>query len=303
MIAGDLKRAALALALSAGAALAAPVAIPTQAEWDGARQKLDIAPGPSLTYVELGEDPATAQGVPVILLHGYTDNSRSWSLPAPALARALPGRRIVALDLRGHGGSAAPECCYGPDSLAHDVAAAMTALGIEQADLAGHSLGSITAATLAASQPQRVRRLVLLSSATAMPPAASDWLWDNVPELTAPIDPESQFMHDWFSNPNPVDADFLTRERAAGAQVPLHVWNGVLLGLSGTDWAYLGKRIKAPVAIFWGDQDAIFDAPSQERLRAALPDASFQVMQGLGHNFFWEKPDAAAGLIAAALDD
>lgn len=281
---------------------AAPVVQPSQAGWSAARLPVQTADGLRMTYVELGEDPATAQGMPVILLHGYTDNSRSWSLVAPDLAAALPGRRIVALDLRGHGGSQAPACCYGPDSMAHDIGGVMDSLGIRQADLVGHSMGSIAAAVLAASQPQRVNRLLLISSATALPAAASEWLWDNVPALTAPIDPDSQFMRDWFSNPNPVDDDFLTRERTEAAQVPLPVWNGVLLGLSATDWAPLAGRITAPTTIFWGDKDALFDAAAQDRLRAALPRADFHQFPGLGHNFFWEQPASAARLIATTLN-
>ena len=294
---------ALILALVAGTASAAPVAIPSQDGWNAARIPAGTADGLRLTYVELGEDPASARGVPVILLHGYTDNSRSWSLPAAALAAALPGRRILAPDLPGHGGSEAPACCYAPLDLAHHVAALMDALGIEEADLVGHSLGSMTAATLAASQPGRVRRLVLVSSATAMPAAASEWLWRNVPGLTAPVDPESAFMRDWFSNPNPVDEDFLARERAEGAAVPPHVWTGVLEGLTITDWSSFATRIAAPAAILWGDRDGLFDEAAQDRLRAALPDAAFHRMHGMGHNAFWEDPATAAGLIAPALND
>lgn len=294
---------ALGLAILAGAASAAPLPIPSQDGWDAARRSVKTAEGLRLTYVELGEAPETARGLPVILIHGYTDTSRSWSLPAADLALALPGRRLIAIDLPGHGGSDAPPCCYGPLDLAHALAGLMDGLGIAKADLIGHSLGSMTAATLAASQPERVNRLVLVSSATTVPAPALDWLWQNVPALPTPIDPDSAFMRDWFSNPTPVNEDFLSRERAGGAAVPRHVWTGVLLGLSGMDLAPLERRITAPTDIFWGEKDALFDAATQERLRAALPRARFHEMKGLGHNFFWEQPGPAAALFAAALTD
>nr|MCU0802660.1 alpha/beta hydrolase [Paracoccaceae bacterium] len=140
----------LALCLFPFAALAE---LPSQDTWSDARQSLTTAEGLTMTYVEAG-NPA---GPPTLLLHGYTDNSRSWSLLAPHLAN----RRLIMLDLRGHGGTAAPACCYGPDSLAHDVALAMDALGLPSADVIGHSMGSVTAATLAAWHPEKVRRLVL----------------------------------------------------------------------------------------------------------------------------------------------
>lgn len=289
-----LRAAAAALALAAAPAAAAGPAAPTQAEWDAARRQVATADGLRLSYVELG----TGEGVPLILLHGYTDNSRSWSLPAPFLGE----RRILALDLRGHGGSEVPACCYGLDSLAHDLEGFMDAMGIERADLVGHSLGAMTAAVFAATRPERVNRLVLVSAALDLPQAAGDWLWDNVPALEHPVDPESQFMLDWYWNPTPVDADFLARERAESASRPPEVWMGVLRALSATDWRPLAPRIAAPTLILWGDQDGLFGAAEQEALRAALPQARFESFEGRGHNMFWEVPEEAGRMIAEFLD-
>lgn len=222
---------------------------------------------------------------------------------APALAEVLPDRRIVAIDLRGHGASSAPECCYAPDSLAHDVAKAMAGLGIEKADLVGHSLGSMTAAYLAATQPDMVNKLVLISSTPKMPAEPTQWLWDNVPNLPEKIDPDSQFMRDWFNNPNPVPDEFLDRERGEGAKVPQHVWMGVLQGLTALDWTLLAARVKAPVMAMWGDQDALFGKETQDWLKTALPGAEVITYPGAGHNLFWEQPDKAAGDIAVFLKD
>ena len=286
---------ALATGLIAAVAAQAEPTVPTQADWNAARQTIATADDLTLAYVELG----TGEGTPLILLHGYTDNSRSWSLPAPYLG----DRPIYALDLRGHGASDAPACCYGLDSLAHDVVAFMDAKGIEKADLVGHSLGSMTAAVVAATEPDRVNKLVLVSSALHASKGASDWLWDNVPGLQHPIDPNSQFMLDWYANPTPVDEDFLTRERAESAERPQQVWQGVLTALTMTDWTDLAPRIEAPTLILWGDQDGFFGAPEQEALRAALPEARFETFEGLGHNMFWEQPEKAGTTIAGFLDE
>ena len=280
--------------LAAVAAQAEPT-VPSQADWDAARQKITSDNGLNLTYVELG----TGEGTPLILLHGYTDNSRSWSLPAPYLG----DRPIYALDLRGHGASDAPACCYGLDSLAHDVVAFMDAKGIEQADLVGHSLGSMTAAIVAASEPERVNRLVLISSAMRTPQGSGDWLRENVPALEHPIDPDSQFMVDWYWNPTPVDEDFLTRERTESAATPQHVWEGVLNALSITDWSALAPQVTAPTLILWGDQDSLFGAHEQKALRAALPEARFETFEGHGHNMFWEQPEVVGNLITGFLDE
>lgn len=301
-----MRQALCAAALSVwslghGAASADPVALPTQDGWNAARQHVITADGIDLAYVELGEAPETATGLPVILIHGYTDNSRSWSLVAPTLRKDLPGRRIIAFDLRGHGASDAPSCCYGPDSLAHDIGGALDALQIARADVVGHSLGSMTTAFLAATQPARVNRIVLTSVSTSSPPEATAWLWENVPALPAQIDPNSQFMLDWYANPTPVSAEFLTHERAESAAVPHHVWMGVLQALTVLDWSKLAPRIEAPTAILWGDQDGLFGPETQEKLRKTLPKAEFHQFDGLGHNFFWEQPEQAGEIISTFL--
>lgn len=290
---------AVALALP----LTALAEVPDQAGWNAARQTVDLGADHVAGYVELGADPATATGTPVVLIHGYTDNSRSWSLMAPALAAALPERRIIALDLRGHGLSSAPACCYGPDSLANDVALALDGLGIDRADLVGHSLGSITSAYLAATRPDRVNRLVLISTTMRMPAEPTAWLWENVPGLPDQIDPDSQFMIDWFANPNPVPEAFLTLERGEAAKVPKQVWMGVLQGLTATDWTLLAPRITAPVTVLWGDQDALIGAQSQDWVKAALPGADHRTYAGGGHNFFWEQPEQVAADLAGILTE
>ena len=289
-----IKTVLVVLGLAAALPALAEQTIPAQADWDAARQKVTTADGVTLAYVQL----AKGAGMPLILLHGYTDNSRSWSLVAPYLGDDRP---IYALDLRGHGASDAPACCYGIDTLAHDLGAFMDALNIEKADIVGHSLGSITAGVFAATQPQRVNKLVLVSSALTLPAGARDWLWDNVSTLQHPIDPNSQFMLDWYYNPNPVDQDFIARERAESAARSQQVWVGVLVGLSLLDWTPLASRIAAPTLILWGDQDGFFGQAEEDALRAALPKARFEAFPGYGHNMFWEVPERAGGLIGAFL--
>lgn len=293
MIRALLLALAVTLALPAGGAVAAGV--PTQEEWAGAKRTVALDGGPTLAYVEMG-DP---EGPPVLLIHGYTDNSRSWSLLAPHLS----GRRLIAVDLRGHGASEAPACCYGIDTLADDMDRVLDALGIAKADVVGHSLGSMTALALAAFHPGRVGRLVLVSTALRPGGGPGSWLWDNISTLSFPLDPDSQFMTDWYWNPNPVPADYIDRERAESAAVPEHVWRGVLEALTITDLTSAAPLVTAPTLVLWGDQDGLFDAAQQEKVRAGLPAAQFETFAGFGHNMFWEVPERVATSIDTFLGD
>ena len=65
--------------------------VPAQADWVAARKFATTADGLTLSYVEAGNP----DGPPLVLLHGYSDNSRSWSLLAPLLV----DRRLIMLDL------------------------------------------------------------------------------------------------------------------------------------------------------------------------------------------------------------
>ena len=287
--------AAFMAAIVPGPASAEEIAIPSQDEWDSARQMSILPSGQTIAFVEMGD----TEGDPLVLIHGYTDNSRSWSLLAPELA----DRHIFAVDLRGHGASDAPECCYTLLDFSHDLERFMVAQEIETADVVGHSLGSMTAALFAALHPDMVDRLVLISTAASMPEASDDWLWENVPQLPETLDPDSQFMMDWYWNPNPVPADFIDRERTESAATPKQVWTGVLKGLTMTDWSPYAERIKAPTLILWGDQDGLFGEASQERVRQILPDARHETFEGYGHNMFWETPETAGPMIADFLSE
>lgn len=275
-------------------AAAADIPIPTQAEWADAKKSVDLPNGQSIAYVEMGNP----DGKPTLLIHGYTDNSRSWSLLAPF----LEDRHLFAIDLRGHGRSEAPPCCYGVADFAYDAALFVEALKLGTVDVIGHSLGSLTAQMLAARYPGTVGKIVLVSSTVATGAGPGSWLWDNVMPLAPPIDPNGKFMTDWYWNPNPVDTDYIDRERTESAATPIHVWHGVLWDLATIDLTPVASQVKAPVLILWGDQDQLFDASHQARLKAAFPSARSETFAGAGHNMFWEFPEKAGGLIAAFLD-
>ncbi len=120
-----------------------------------------------------GEMAALRGGTPggprLLCLHGWLDNAASFLPLAPHLAAF----DLVLLDLPGHGASAhrAPGYDYAFVDWVHDVLDAMDALGWDQADLLGHSMGGAIACVLAAAVPARVRRLALVE---ALGPVSGD---------------------------------------------------------------------------------------------------------------------------------
>src|SRR5688572_19752174 len=99
-------------------------------------------------------------GDPIVCLHGVTGHSARYR----RLAERLPDRRVVALDLRGHGRSTwlAP---WGIETHVADLVETARSLGIESAVWIGHSFGGRLVAELATRHPERVERAVLLDPA------------------------------------------------------------------------------------------------------------------------------------------
>lgn len=265
---------------------AAPLQINLDA-FEAKKKKITLPNGERLAYIDAGDPSSQA----VVLIHGFTDNARDWVPVLPYLSNQF---RLILVDVRGHGQSSKPECCYTRFDFAYDIKQLLDYLRIRKADFVGHSMGSVIAQTLAEFWPERTRRVVLISS-TAIAP---NFDFSNIRNLKEPIEPDSPFMIAWWSSPNPVNDEFIRRQRKDAAGIPLRVWLAVLdqmiddSGLQGTL-----PRLKAPTLLIWGSADFIFKEPERDSLRKALPSAEVKVFEGLGHNPFWEDPFAVAATV------
>lgn len=281
--------------VAAAAPAAAPAKIDLEA-FEAMKKSVALPDGETLAYLTMG-DPA---GTPVVLIHGYTDSARDWVPLIPYLSARL---RLIVVDLRGHGRSGKPECCYTRFDFAYDIKLLLDALHIERADIVGHSLGSIVAQTFAEFWPERTERVVLISSSGGRRPGAAPQTpqFDYaaaIRQLKEPIDPDSQFMIEWWSSSTPVDPDFIRRQRRDAAAIPLRVWIAVLdEALSDSDLQRTLPRLKAPTLLIWGSDDPLMEQDVRSSLREALPQAEVKVFPGLGHNPFWEQPAQCAAVI------
>jgi pimeloyl-ACP methyl ester carboxylesterase len=271
--------------LGGGTAIAAPV---DQAAWTSLKKDVRLPNGVRLAYVELGNP----KGEPLLLLHGYTDSSRSWSLVAPYLSQY----RLLIPDQRGHGAADAPACCYSTSAFADDARLFLDALGLERAAVAGHSMGSMVAIAMAAEYPERVSKIVLIGSTALVPVKRGDWLYDQVAALKAPLDPKSQFMRDWHpaNQPTPVEPVFAKAVMDELLVVPLHVWRGVLRELSYVPVGRHAADVHSPVLVLSGGKDPLFPAEHHAALLKAFPGAQAHVFPELGHNPNWERPEQVA---------
>src|SRR6516165_5183074 len=101
-------------------------------------------------------------GRPIVLIHGFPLSGRAWERQERALLAA--GRRVITYDRRGFGLSSQPVTGYDYDTFAADLDQLMSALNLQGADLAGHSMGGGEIARyLGRYGSARVRRAVIIS--------------------------------------------------------------------------------------------------------------------------------------------
>jgi len=267
--------------------------------------------------IDLGEltfDVATggpADGRPVLLLHGFPENSRMWDGVAPRLHAA--GLRTFAPDQRGYSPGARPSevSAYAVSELVGDALGLLDGLGLSTVDLIGHDWGAVVAWHLAGRHPERVRTL----TAVSVPhPAAHGWamrnderqrelsayiglfrapdrkaervlLADGARRLTAmlaPLPPESVEV-------------FIRPMRQPEALTAALNW---YRAMSRRDADPLGQ-IRVPTTYVWGAEDLAVGRVAAERCAQHVTgDFEFVELPGVSHWVPEQRPDAVA---AAAL--
>jgi pimeloyl-ACP methyl ester carboxylesterase len=251
-----------------------------------------LSNGQTIAYIDAGPRQAPA----VVLIHGYTDSARDWLPVEPLLETRF---RLIMVDLRGHGASGKPECCYTRFDFAYDIELLLSSLHIETADVVGHSLGSIVAQTFAEVWPGRTRRLVLISS-TGTSFGTQGWLTD-VQRLNDPIDPDSQFMRDWWNQSMTINPEaFSSHQRRDAAAIPARLWRAIAdQSLVGVDLQPMLRRVRVPTLLIWGARDTMVSVEGREALRTGIAGSKVKIFGSLGHDLFWEDP---SGVTAAITD-
>lgn len=140
----------------------------------------------------------SGEGDPLIVLHGAHMNIISMGGIIPKLAET---HKVYALEFQGHGRTNDIDRPVTYENLASDVAAFMDAVGLEEADVFGYSMGATAALKLAIDHPEKVDQLVLASTAydeDGFQPAFKAFIPQMSPEIFAPFEPEWRAL-----SPNP----------------------------------------------------------------------------------------------------
>ncbi len=242
--------------------------------------------GIELHWAELGSGP------PLLLLHGLCDSHRTWLLVAPYLARA---RRVLMLDLAGHGESARPDASYSLEWHADLIGAWLAAIGIAQTDVVGHSYGGGVAQWMLLEHRPLVRRLGLESAGGLGREVGASLRWASLPFVVehfgqpfmsfgttralsnaaagAFSDEEIKLLADYNARPGTARAF----SRSVRDVIDRHGQHRHFLDRAGE------VPSLPPIALFWGEQDPLIPIEHGISAAAHLDGVTLTRFPGVAH--------------------
>ncbi|WNM32185.1 alpha/beta fold hydrolase [Streptomyces sp. Li-HN-5-11] len=245
--------------------------------------------GAVLTYDD--EGPRDGDGVPLVFVHGWTADRHRWD---HQLEHFSAKRRVVRLDLRGHGesGGAGARTIEEP---ARDVLALLDHLEIDRCVPIGHSMGGMIAQTIALGHPERVERLVLVNSISRMTYSRGRGLLMAASTLV----PFKLFV---AANIQRAFAPGYPREEVrrhirASASTPREVVMTCYSAMRDFDVLDRVGEIRVPTLLVHGYHDIQLPVRQMLRMAKACPDAEVRIIDA-GHELPVEKPAE----LTAALD-
>jgi pimeloyl-ACP methyl ester carboxylesterase len=222
--------------------------------------------GVEIAFLDEGE------GEPIVLVHGFASNKEAnWVAPGWVTTLTRAGRRVIALDNRGHGESTKlyDPAAYRSAIMAEDVRALLDHLDLPRADVMGYSMGARNTAFLSLAHPDRVRSAVLgglgihLVEGVGLPDTIAQAL--EAPSLADVSDP----------------AGYLFRAFAEKTKSDLRALAACLRGSRQTLSRAEVGRIEAPLLVAVGSEDRIAGSP--QALAALIPGAQALAIPGRDH--------------------
>ncbi|MFO2462761.1 acetoin dehydrogenase dihydrolipoyllysine-residue acetyltransferase subunit [Pseudomonas sp. 15FMM2] len=253
-------------------------------------QKVEVG-GRLLRYLDLG-----AANTPLVLVHGFGGDLNNWLFNHPALAA---DRRVIALDLPGHGESGKHLQTGDAEELSQAVLSLLDHLDIARVHLAGHSMGGLVCLDIARQFPERVASLTLIASAGLGSEINGDYL-QGFTEANNRNALKPQLVQ-LFSDPALVNRqmleDMLKFKRLEGVDQALRQIIGQLFSGSQQLTELRDVVGQQPSLVIWGSDDAIIPASHARGLQALV-----EILPGQGHMVQLEAAERVNQLMATFLN-
>jgi pimeloyl-ACP methyl ester carboxylesterase len=249
---------------------------------------------------------------PLVLVHGAGTSSAIWRR---AMGLLVEGRRVVAPDVPGYGGSPPAGRGFALEEVTERLADGLEEAGVPAPyDLVGHSMGGGIAILLAAHHPERVRRLVLVAPAglAALPRALAALLG----RVAEPYAIARRTLA------SPLAGSALVRRLALagvaydGARVPPEHARAVLASSAGAtrigpglasaaaaDLQHALARVDAPLGLVWGEHDPVIPRRRIEVIRRVRPEAALRIVPDTAHAPMLERPEEFCAALEQVLSE
>ncbi len=245
----------------------------------------------------------SGSGPPLLAIMGMSGTALHWG--EPFLAQLGESFEVIAYDHRGVGASSRlADGQVTIPQMAADAAGLLEALGLSSAHVLGISMGGMVAQELALSRPDLISTLTLgctycggEGSAVAAP--------EVIQKLSEPMlsgDREAAIRAGWEVNVSPSfaadeQAWQAFREIATQRAVAVPVVMAQMQAIMAHDTRDRLHEIAAPTLVIHGDLDQMLPIANGRLIASLIPGARLEVMEGVGHLFFWERPERSAELI------
>jgi len=277
------------------------------------RISIPLDSGITLSALEGGD------GHPLIMIPGWSQTAAEWRLNAEAITSC---RRVIALDMRGHGESDKPGHGYRVYRLAKDLHEVLESLALSAVDLMGHSMGcAVIWAYLDLYGPSKIERLVLVDQAPCMLPHA-DWEAEEksrygcfyedssgVDEFAAVVNDSTdlastvELLKGLFNPCYPEDSLRMVAEE--NIKFPREHASELLRDTAFGDWRDVIERVELP-ALVVGGETSMFPSASQRWISSKIPGSRLEIFteaEGGSHFMFLENPDLFNARVLSFLVD
>jgi pimeloyl-ACP methyl ester carboxylesterase len=257
-------------------------------------------------YRTIGPFGAAADSTPLLLIMGSSGTMDLWS---PEFVNDLAqGREVVVFDNRGMGETDDPGGAYAFSQLADDSAGLIEALGFDQMDVLGWSMGGDVALDLTVRYPKLVRRLVSYAGsaggakAVSMSKKTLAVLTDQsgtaeergMRLLTLLFPSAYRDAHPRYYESFPQPSEQMSAAAIKLQDQAIGEWKGVWSGL---------KSISCPTLFITGSEDVVTPPVNARLMAAVVPDAELEVVPGAGHGLMYQDPQRLAGVVMDFLDE